>query len=388
MTVHATGLTPDRAAIRDHAREFVRREILPQVRALDNAQADIPMAMREKLAEMGYFGLLIPEEYGGLGLGCYEYCLVSEELSRAWMSVGSIIVRGNLLIGAQAMSEEMRRRYLPRMATGEMVGAFAMSEPDAGSDVAGLKTRAVKDGDSYRITGNKYWCTFAREADFLIVVARTSPAPEGKRHRGLSMFMIEKPRGEFPEGISGAPIPKIGYFGMKTYELAFDEFVVGADQMIGEEGQGFYYATQGLECARAQTGARSVGVARGALEDAVAYSQERVQFGNPISAFQETRFKIARMASDIEAGRALVYDVADKIDTGTRCDREAAMAKYFCTEMSERVASDALQIHGGAGYTKLHDVERHWRDARLTKLFEGTSEIQLRVISDSILGRG
>lgn len=385
MTV---GLTHERAEIREHAREFTRREILPYARELDIRQADIPMSMRDKLAEMGYFGLLIPEEYGGLGLGCYEYCLVSEELSRAWMSVGSIIVRANLLIGSHMMSDEQRRRYLTRMAVGEAIGAFAMSEPSAGSDVASLTTRAVKDGDSYLVTGNKYWCTFAKEADFLILVARTSPAPEGKRHRGLSMFIIDKPRGVFPEGIAGAPIPKIGYFGMKTYELAFDHFRIPAEAMIGEEGMGFYYATQGLECARAQTGARAVGVARGALEDAVAYAQERVQFGQPISAFQETRFKIARMATQIEAGRALVYDVADKIDTGVRCDREAAMAKYFCSEMAETVASDALQIHGGAGYTQLHDVERHWRDARLTRVFEGTSEIQLRVISDSILGRG
>lgn len=383
-----TGMTEDRREIQEHAREFTRREILPIARDLDAQQANIPMDLRDKLAEMGYFGILIPEEYGGLGLGTYEYCLISEELARGWMSVGSIIVRGNLLIGSQFMSEEQRKTYLTKMAVGEMVGAFAMSEPNAGSDVASLKTRAVKDGDSYLITGNKYWCTFAKEADFLIIVARTSPAPEGKRHRGLSMFIAEKPRGEFPEGIQGAPIPKIGYFGMKTYELAFDNFRVPAENMIGEEGRGFYYATQGLECARAQTGARAVGVARGALEDAIAYSHERVQFGQPISAFQETRFKIARMASEIEAAKQLVYSVADKIDTGVRCDKEAAMAKYFASEMAERVASDALQIYGGAGYTKLHDVERHWRDARLTKVFEGTSEIQLRVISDSILGRG
>ncbi|HEY0212432.1 MAG TPA: acyl-CoA dehydrogenase family protein [Paenirhodobacter sp.] len=382
------GMTEDRRAIQEQVREFTRREIMPYASDLDAQQADIPMSMRDKLAEMGYFGILIPEEYGGLGLGCYEYCLVSEELARGWMSVGSIIVRGNLLIGAAQMSEEQRKQYLPKMATGEMVGAFAMSEPNSGSDVASLTTRAEKDGDSYLITGNKYWCTFAKDADFLIVVARTSPAPEGKRHRGLSMFFIEKKRGEFPDGIQGAPIPKIGYFGMKTYELAFDHFRVPAESMIGEEGMGFYYATQGLECARAQTGARAVGVARGALEDAVVYAQERVQFGKPIAAFQETRFKIARMASEIEAAKQLVYSVADKIDTGERCDREAAMAKYFSSEMAERVTSDALQIHGGAGYTKLHAVERYWRDARLTKVFEGTSEIQLRVISDSILGRG
>lgn len=380
-------MTPERREIQEHAREFTRREIIPIAGKLDAEQADIPMALREKLAEMGYFGILIPEEYGGLGLGCFEYCLVSEELARGWMSVGSIIVRGNLLIGSQQMSDEQRKRYLTKMATGEMVGAFAMSEPDVGSDVASVACRAVKDGDSYLVTGNKYWCTFAKEADFLILVARTSKAPPERRHLGLSMFFIEKKRGEFPEGLSGSSIPKIGYFGMKTYELAFDNFRVPAENMIGEEGKGFYYATQGLECARAQTAARAVGVAQGALEDAVDYAKERVQFGQPIAAFQETRFKIARMASEIEACRALTYQCAEKIDTGERCDREASMAKYLASEMAERVTSDALQIHGGAGYTKLHAVERYWRDARLTKVFEGTSEIQLRVISDSILGR-
>ncbi len=380
-------MTEERRAIQEHAREFTRREVTPLANKLDPERADIPMALRDKLAELGYFGILIPEEYGGLGLGCFEYCLVSEELARGWMSVGSIIVRGNLLIGSHMMSEEQRRYFLPKMAVGEMVGAFAMSEPSAGSDVASVSTRAVKDGDSYLITGNKYWCTFAKEADFIILVARTSKAPPDKRHHGLSMFIFEKKRGEFPEGMAGSPIPKIGYFGMKTYELAFDNFRIPADSLIGEEGKGFYYATQGLECARAQTAARAVGVARGALEDAISYSKERVQFGQPIAAFQETRFKIARMAAEVESTRQFVHYVCDRIDTGERCDREASMAKYLASEMAERVASDALQIHGGAGYTTHHAVERHWRDARLTKVFEGTSEIQLRVISESILGR-
>ncbi len=337
---------------------------------------------------MGYFGILIPEEYGGQGMGCFEYCLVSEELSRGWMSVGSIIVRGNLLIGSHMMSAEQRKRYLPKMATGEMVGAFAMSEPNAGSDVANVSCRAVKDGDSWLVTGNKYWCTLAKEADFIILVARTSKAPPERRHLGLSMFMIEKKRGEFPPGLQGNAIPKIGYFGMKTYELAFDNFRIPAENMIGEEGKGFYYATQGLECARAQTAARAVGVARAGLEDAIDYAQQREQFGKRISDFQVTRFKLAHMAAEIEGSRQLMHFVANQIDTGQRCDREAAMAKYLASEMCERVTSEALQIHGGAGYTKLHAVERYWRDARLTKVFEGTSEIQLRVISDSLLGRG
>ncbi|GLK83759.1 acyl-CoA dehydrogenase family protein [Ancylobacter defluvii] len=382
-----THMTEERREIQEHAREFTRREVIPLANKLDPERADIPMSLREKLAEMGYFGILIPPEYDGLGLGCFEYCLVSEELARGWMSVGSIIVRGNLLIGSHMMSEEQRKHYLPKMAAGEMVGAFAMSEPGAGSDVASISTRAVKDGDSYLVTGNKYWCTFAKEADFIILVARTSKAPPERRHLGLSMFIFEKKRGEFPKGMAGSAIPKIGYFGMKTYELAFDNFRIPAENMIGEEGKGFYYATQGLECARAQTAARAVGVARAGLEDAVEYAKERVQFGKPIASFQDTRFKIARMASEIEACRQLVHYVCDRIDTGERCDREASMAKYLASEMAEKVTSEALQIHGGAGYTTHHAVERYWRDARLTKVFEGTSEIQLRVISDQILGR-
>ncbi|CAN5611453.1 hypothetical protein BH09PSE5_BH09PSE5_25630 [soil metagenome] len=382
-----TYMTDERKMIRDTAREFAMREVLPIANKLDPQKGDIPMALRDKLGEMGYFGILVPPEYGGLGMGCFEYCLVSEELSRAWMSVGSIIVRGNMLIGSHMMSEEQRKRYLTKMATGEAVGAFAMSEPNAGSDVANLATRARKDGDSWLITGNKYWCTFALESDFMLVMARTSPAPEGKRHRGISMFVIDKKRGEFPEGIAGSSIPKIGYFGMKTYELAFDNFRVPAENLIGEEGQAFYYATHGLETGRAQTAARSIGVARAGLEDAMAYCKERVQFGKRIGDFQVTRFKIAKMASEIEASRQLMYSVCDSIDRGERCDLEASMVKYLAAEMSESVTSEALQIHGGAGYTTLHAVERHWRDARLTKIFEGTSEIQLRVISDHLLGR-
>ena len=340
------------------------------------------------MAELGYFGILIPEQYGGLGLGCFEYCLVTEELSRGWMSVASLIARGNLLIGSHMMSEEQRSRYLPRMAKGEFLGAFSMSEPNAGSDISNISCRARKDGTGYLISGNKYWCTFADGADFLIIIARTSDAPPGKRHMGLSMFFVEKKRGTLPKGVNGAPIPKIGYFGWKTYELAFDNFRVEAADMIGEEGHAFYYATSGLETARAHTAARAIGLAQGALDDSIRYAGERRQFERPISDFQAIRFKIADMATQIEAARQLNYFVCEQIDTGQRCDKEASMVKLFASEMAERVCSEGLQIHGGAGYTTLHAVERHWRDARLTKIFEGTSEIQKRIISDRLLGRG
>lgn len=380
-------MTEERRMLQDAAREFTMNEVLPVANKLDPEQGDIPMSLRDKLAEMGYFGILIPEQYGGSGLGSFEYCLVAEELSRGWMSVASLIARGNGMIGSHAMNEEQRARYLTRMAKGEFLGAFSMSEPNTGSDVASMTCRARKDGASYLITGNKYWCTFADGADFLMVMARTSEMDPKKRHKGISMFLIEKKRGELPAGCSGAPIPKIGYFGWKTWELAFDNCRVPAENLIGEEGQAFYYATRGLENARAHTAARAIGLARGALEDATQYAQERRQFDRAIAEFQAIRFKLADMATQIEAARQLMYFVCDQIDTGQRCDKEASMVKLFASEMSERVTSEGIQIFGGAGYTKLHAVERYWRDARLTKIFEGTSEIQKRIISDRLLGR-
>ena len=304
------------------------------------------------------------------------------------MSVASLIARGNSLIGSHMMNEEQKSRYLTRMARGEFLGAFSMSEPNAGSDISNISCRAKKDGASWLISGNKYWCTFADGADFMIIIARTSEAPPGKRHMGLTMFFIEKKRGELPPGCSGAPIPKIGYFGWKTFELAFDNCRVPAENVIGEEGHAFYYATSGLEAARAHTAARAIGLAQGALDDSIAYSNDRKQFGHSISDFQAIRFKIADMATQIEAARQLMYFVCEQIDTGQRCDKEASMVKLFASEMAERVTSEGIQIHGGAGYTTLHAVERHWRDARLTKIFEGTSEIQKRIISDRLLGRG
>src|SRR6266850_2598246 len=351
-------ITEERRMIQEQAREFTLNEVLPVANKLDPEKGDIPMDLRDKMAELGYFGILIPEKYGGLGLGCFEYCLVTEELSRGWMSVASLIARGNLLIGSHMMSEEQKSRYLTRMAKGEFLGAFSMSEPNAGSDISNISCRARKDGASWLISGNKYWCTFADGADFIIIIARSSDAPAGKRHLGLSMFFLEKKRGELPPGCSGAPIPKIGYFGWKTYELAFDNCRVPAENMIGEEGQAFYYATSGLETARAHTAARAIGLAQGALDDSIKYANDRRQFSRAIADFQAIRFKIAEMATQIEAARQLNYFVFEQIDTGQRCDKEASMVKLFASEMAERVCSEGIQIHGGAGYTTLHAVER------------------------------
>jgi acyl-CoA dehydrogenase len=381
-------MTEERRMIRDAARDFTMKEVLPVANALDGPDAEIPMELRRKLTEMGYFGITIPEEYGGLGLGIFEYCLIAEQLARGWMSVASIVARGQGGWIAKSMPEAMKREYLPRVCRGEFLNASSLSEPGTGSDLASISCRAVRDGDDWVITGNKYWCTFADGADYLIVFARTAPPPSAdKRWQGISAFMIEKERGTFPKGIAGNPIPKIGYFGWKTFELAFDDFRVPARCMMGDEGKAFLMMTHGLEGARAHTAARAIGLAQGALEDAIAYAQDRQQFGLPIAEYQAIRFKIATMATEIEAARALLYQVCAQIDEGKRCDTEASMVKYFASEMAERVTSEAIQIHGGAGYTKLHAVERYWRDARLTKIFEGTSEIQQRIIANNLLGK-
>jgi alkylation response protein AidB-like acyl-CoA dehydrogenase len=380
--------TEERVMIRDTARAFTMKEVLPVANALDGPEGEIPMALRDKLAAMGYFGITIPAEYGGLGLGTFEYCLICEQLARGWMSVASLVARAQGGWIRHAMSEAMKRKYLPMVVRGEFLNASSLSEPDTGSDLASISCRAVRDGDDWVITGNKYWCTFADGADYLILFARTSPPPSSdKRWMGISCFMVEKERGSLPPGVKGAPIPKIGYFGWKTFELAFDGFRVPADRMMGEEGKAFLTMAKGLEGARAHTAARAIGLAQGALEDALAYARERRQFGMPIAEFQAIRFKLATMATEIEAARQLLYFVCNEIDQGRRCDKEASMAKYFASEMAERVTSEALQVHGGAGYTKLHAVERYWRDARLTKIFEGTSEIQQRIISDHLLGK-
>ncbi|MEM5275973.1 acyl-CoA dehydrogenase family protein [Cupriavidus taiwanensis] len=382
-------LTDERRMIQEAARQFTMERVLPIANKLDPEKGQIPRDLIDEMAELGYFGILIPEEYGGLGLGAYEYCLVAEQLSRGWMSVGSLIARGNGLIGAlKALTPQKKADYLPRMARGELLGAFSLSEPNAGSDVANISCRAVRDGDDWVITGSKYWCTFADEADFILVICRTDPVVDPKaRHKGLSAFMVEKPRGELPAGVKGSIIPKIGYHGWTTWELAFDGCRVPHDKMVGEEGKAFYLATAGLETARAHTAARSIGLAQGSLEDSIQYARDRAQFGNPIASFQAIRFKLADMATQIEAARALLYTVCEKIDEGTRADTEASMVKLFASEMCERVTSEGLQIHGGAGYTTHFAAERYWRDARLTKIFEGTSEIQMRIISDAMLGK-
>lgn len=382
-------MTEERRMIRDTARAFAREVVLPVANRLDPVKGEIPQDLIDAMGELGFFGITIPTDLGGLGLGTFEYCLVAEELAGAWMSVGSIMARGNNFYrSVPGASEALRRERIALMARGQYLGAFAMSEPNAGSDVAAISTRAQRDGDDWIVTGSKYWCTFADRADFLQVMVRTGSEEGASRHAGLSLITVEKERGSFPAGISGSPIPKIGYFGWNTFELAFDGARVPVQQHeLAGLGRGFYGVAAGLEVARAHTAARSIGLAQMALDVAVEYAGERAQFGQPIGNFQAIRFKIATMATEVEAARQLLHYVCTEIDSGRRCDREAAMAKYFASEMAERVTSEALQILGGAGYTTHYPVERCWRDARLTRIFEGSSEIQQRIIADSMLGK-
>lgn len=378
-------LTEDRLAIRDLARNFAMNEVLPIANELDPLNEDIPMALRKKMADLGLFGVLIPEEYGGLGLGVFEYALVTEELSRAWMSSASIIARSQAF--TEGFTDEMRTELLPLAAKGEFLTAFALSESDAGSDVANLSCRARRVDDGWVVNGQKMWCTFADGANYILLFARTAEVDPEHRSRGITCFMVRKDPGSFPKGISGTPVKKIGYRGWKTWELSFDNFRLPEDAVLGEEGRGFGIAMSNLDTARVHTAARAIGCARGALEDAIAYITQRVQFGKPLAANQVLRFRIAEMATQIEAARALMYQVCTNIDAGQPASEQASMVKLFASEMAERVTSEALQMHGGSGYTTDFAVERHWRDARLTKIIEGASEIQMRIISDQILGR-
>jgi (2S)-methylsuccinyl-CoA dehydrogenase len=306
--------------------------------------------------------------------------IVTEELSRGWLSVGSVMTR-NIITGTLISANgtpEQKKKFLPPIARGEILTAAAFTEPDSGSDTASFKTRAVKDGDGYLIKGSKMWCTFANRAHMLTVMTRTDP-DISKRHKGLSLILFEKEPGDdfMPPTLTGSPIPTIGYHGMRSYALQFDDaFAPKANLIGGVEGRGFYQLMASYEAARIQTAARGVGVAQAAFECAVKYAKDRKQFGQPIGDFQ---------AVEIEAARQLCYFAAAEKDTGKRCDYEAGLAKAFAAEMAERVTREAMQVHGGYGYSMEFEAQRFWRDARVLSIFEGTSEIQYEVIGRRIM---
>jgi len=387
--------TPERLALQELARDFARDRVLPAADELDRQKAEMPRGLIEAMAAYGWFGITVPAEQGGLGLGVLEYCLVSEELARAWLSVGSILARGQGL-GTQVLDDDRRAGLLARSARGEWIGAIALSEATAGSDLAGVQTRAVRDGDHWVLTGHKRWAGNALAADFVEVLARVSDPADGEpRSAGLVPFLVVKERGTFPVGMTGQPIDKIGYHGFLTWDLQLEGVrVPDADRLTGlyadegHEGEGGFAAVQrGLNIARVHTAARAVGVARAAVEDCQVYLQEREQFGHPIGDFQALRFALADMAAQVEQARSFTHSVAHLIDEDIPCEGQAAMVKLLASEMAVDVTGQAMQLHGGNGYTTERRVERYWRDARLTTIFEGTSEIQRRIISDRLLPR-
>jgi alkylation response protein AidB-like acyl-CoA dehydrogenase len=388
--------TPERAALQQEARAFAQAVVLPLADELDPQKAEMPTGLVEQLAERGWFGITVDKEHGGLGLGVFEYCLVSEELARAWLSVASILARGQGL-GTQVGDEQRKADLLRRSARGDWIGSIALSEPTAGSDLAGVQTRAVRDGDDWVLTGRKRWAGNALAADFIEVLARVRDPQEGEsRSAGLEPFLVVKERGAFPDGMTGHVIDKIGYHGFLTWELELDGVrVPDADRLTGlygDEGAaddegGFASVQRGLNIARVHTAARAVGVARAAVEDCTAYLQEREQFGHPIAQFQALRFALADMSAEVAQARAFWQQVAHLLDTGEPAEQESAAVKLLATEMAVRVTNAAMQLHGGNGYTTERRVERYWRDARLTTIFEGTSEIQRRIISDRMLPR-
>ncbi|HEX2572547.1 MAG TPA: acyl-CoA dehydrogenase family protein [Polyangia bacterium] len=381
-------MTDEYKEIRRSVRDFVVREVLPICDELDNKDQEIPPAIVRKMAELGYFGLIFPTEYGGMGLDTVAMAIVTEELSRGWLSVGSVMTR-MLITGSLIMAngtEEQKRKFLPKICSGELLTAAAFTEPDAGSDAAAVKLRAIKEGDRYRLYGEKTWCTFANRAHVLTVLART--AQTQPKHKGLSIVLVEKEPGDgfHPPEMAGSPIPTIGYKGMRSYAMQFDGYSCSAENLLGGvEGKGFYQLMATYEYARIQTAARAVGVAQASLDAALKYSQERIQFDQPISNFQVIRHKLAHAATDIEAARQLAYYACRMKDTGKRCDLEAGMAKVFAAEMAERVTSEMLQVFGGYGYSREYPAQRFWRDSRVFRVFEGTSEIQYEVIAKRLL---
>jgi len=369
-------------------REFTNKEVVPIADALDRDEAEIPAALLQKMAEMGFFGLLVPKEYDGLELDALSLCVVTEELSRGWLSVGSVIAR-NVLCGhilARAGTEAQKRRFLPGMATGALQSASAGTEPEAGSDAANIKTTAKRQDGRYLLNGSKMFCTFANQAHVLFAYVRTSPT---KKAGGISLLLVEKEPGEAfaPPRLTGHRIRTVGYHGMNTYALFFDGLEVPADNLVGEvEGRGFKQLMHGYEVARIQFAFRCIGLAQAAYEAALAYAKQRVQFDKPIGTFQAVRFKLADMAAEIEAARQLGYLAAEKFDRGERADLEAGMAKLVAAEVAHRHCWNALQIHGGYGYTREYAVNRFWRDSGLLPIGEGTSEIQREIIARRILG--
>lgn len=378
-------LDDEKQALIDEVRHFVEREVLPAVHDLEH-EDQYPDVLVEKLKELGMFSTTIPEAYGGLGLDFCTYARMIEQLSRGWMSLSGV-VNTHILVAYMLVaygSEEQRQRFLPRMATGELRGALGLSEASGGSDVQAIAMTAERVGDDYLLNGSKLWVTNGVRAGVYAVLARTDPASQPP-HKGMSLFLVER---DTPGVSTGRVFDKLGYKGVETAEVLFEQVRVPAANLLGERpGQGFKHVMSGLEVGRINVAARAVGVAQAAFEDAIKYAQQRQTFGQPIAQHQAIQFKLADMATRIEAARLLVEQAACKKDRGERCDLEAGMAKLFASEMCQHVTLEAMRIFGGFGYTKEFNVERYYRDAPLMIVGEGTNEIQSLVIARQLLER-
>ncbi|WP_414935614.1 acyl-CoA dehydrogenase family protein [Amycolatopsis sp. cmx-11-51] len=383
------GLTDVQSEILATVRQFVDKEVIPRAQELEHSDT-YPTDIVEGMKEMGLFGLTIPEEYGGLGESLLTYALVVEEIARGWMSVSGVI--NTHFIVAHMITRhgtpEQKQHFLPRMATGEVRGSFSMSEPDLGSDVAAIKTRARETDDGYVIDGSKMWLTNGGSSNLIALLVKTDEGAE-KAHQNLTTFLVEKPEG-FGEVAPGLTIPgkidKMGYKGVDTTEAVFDGYEIGADKVLGEApGKGFAYMMDGVEVGRVNVAARACGIAIRAFELAVEYAQQRKTFGKAIAEHQAVAFKLAEMATKVEAAHLMMVNAARLKDSGERNDVEAGMAKLIASEYCAEVTQDSFRIHGGYGYSKEYEIERLMREAPFLLIGEGTSEIQKTIISRGLL---
>ena len=389
----ADGLDETHAMMRDQFQRFADDRVAPDAQTWHRNDELIPLALIEEMAALGVFALTVPQEDGGLGLGRTAMCVVTEQLCRGYIGVGSLSTRSDIAAELVRLNgtPEQRAHYLPRFASGEILPTAVFTEPNTGSDLAHIRTRAVRDGAVFRVTGNKTWITHGARSDLMTLLARTNPDEPG--YRGISMFLAEKPRGTvadpFPAAdMSGTEIRVLGYRGMKEYEISFDAFEVPATALLGGvEGEGFKQLMATFETARIQTGARAVGTAQAALEAALKYAGERVQFARPIAEYDRVAGKIGWMAVETMLARQLVYFAARRKDDGVRCDIEAGMAKLLAARIAWSNADNGVQIHGGNGYAEEFTMSRLLCDARILNIFEGTAEIQANVIARGLLGR-
>ncbi|MCD5324029.1 MULTISPECIES: acyl-CoA dehydrogenase [Pontibacillus] len=375
--------TEEQQMMRKMVRDFAEREVAPAVERMEKEDR-FPEELIKKMGELGLMGIPIPEQYGGAGMDFTSYITAIHELSRVSGSVG-VILSVHTSVGTNPIlyfgTEEQKKTYIPKLASGEYVGAFALTEPGAGSDAGGLRTRAIKDGDHYVLNGSKVFITNGTNANTFIVFARTDPEAGSK---GISAFIVER---ETPGFEVGKKEKKMGMHGSGTVQLNFDQCRIRSGQLLGEEGEGFKIAMANLDIGRIGIAAQSLGILEAAVEQSVAYAKEREQFGKPIAQQQGVSFKLADMATALEASKLLTYNAASLRSSGIACGKEASMAKRYASEAAMNASIEAVQIHGGYGYTEDYDVERLFRDAKVCEIYEGTNEIQRMVISKHLLAK-